>query len=1575
MKELSLRSSRIAALVCLVAVLSLPLVASTHQDNQDAPSVVELSPVSTNFLVSIRAAGGTGNNTSSQQHVSTSGNCVVFESSSTDLIAGQTDTNGQTDVFWRNFETGTTKLLTHTSATTTTTGNDDSRTGTITPDGRWVAFQSRATDLTTAAHNNSVSNEDVYLADTNATPPTIRLVSVNNTNTGTGNSDSDTPRVTADGRYVFFSSLSTDIATAGVDTNAFYDIYRADMSTDPPTMRLVTHNAANQGSNGNSRALQISPDGRFVVFSSTAADLVAAGVDNNAMQDIYMADMSVNPPAISLVSINTAGTHSGDNFSYGGSPTPDGRWVVFTSYSSNLTTQTDNNGASGDSRDVYVRDMQTGTTRLVSINTAGTGTGSLDSQSGYTDVDLQPPISNDGRYVVFLSSATTDLVSGITDANGQDDVLVRDMVANTTSVVNLTPAGTATANGIVGSYSISADGRSVVFNSTGTNIVTGFMDGNVSTNGDLYLRDRVAGTTALLSFVGSSTQSANGYAGNHVATRDGRYVIFESTSTNQTADASNNNGIFPPQPSAPDLFVQDLGGANAPRVSNVNSNADTGDGTVSENETTAAAITQLVVAFDSPMNASIAGNAANYLLVGDGPNNSFQTTSCQGGVQGDDAAIAINSVSYNAGAMQATLSINSGIALPAERYRLFACGTLERQLVSGARVPMRLDGNADGVGGDDFTRTFTVSNAAPDLAVAISDSPDPITTGGTLTYTITVANSGSAAAANVTVTDNLPPQLTFATCSSTLGGTCGGSGNNRTVTFTSLANGQTATITFTATVNCSVANGTSISNTVSATTTTGEPNVGNNSATATTTANNPAPSITCPANVTQNAAAGGCTATVTYTTPTATDNCPSPTVNCVPGSGSAFPVGTNTVTCTATDSGGRVAGCSFLVTVVDNQPPTLTCPAPVSVSAGASCNAVVNFATPTATDNCAGATVTCVPASGSTFPLGVTTVTCTATDAGGNTAPCTFTVTVSDTTPPTITCPANITANSAGGQCSAAVTFATPTASDNCSGVGTVTCSPASGSTFPLGITTVTCSVMDAAGNPGSCAFTVTVSDLENPTITCPANITTNAAAGQCGAVATFSPTASDNCPGVTVVCVPASGSTFPIGVTTVTCTATDASAHTATCSFTVTVVDSQAPQIVCPANVTVVENPPSSGTATVNYTTPTASDNCPGATVACVPASGSAFPVGTTTVTCTATDASANSSQCGFTVTVQPACTIACPANISTTTDPGLCGAAVKFAPSTTGNCGTVTCTPAAGSFFPVGTTTVSCTTTVGPSCSFTVTVADAQAPALSCPASVTANADTGVCIAVVNYAVGVSDNCPGATVTCVPASGSAFAVGTTTVTCTATDAANNTSSCSFGVMVVDNQAPQIVCPADITTTGALSGCLATAVVNYPAPTVVDNCPGTTVTCVPASGSTFTEGVTTVTCTATDASGNSSTCAFTVTVGTPFTFCAVDDATGDLFQMDTNAASPTYRNWRYRIVATNVTICGTASSLTYYPGVRLIAYDNDYSQENPTYNMSATFGATSGTVTIKRPGGQTVAFLRDRNLANSTCQ
>jgi hypothetical protein len=151
--------------------------------------------------------------------------------------------------------------------------------------------------------------------------------------------------------------------------------------------------------------------------------------------------------------------------------------------------------------------------------------------------------------------------------------------------------------------------------------------------------------------------------------------------------------------------------------------------------------------------------------------------------------------------------------------------------------------------------------------------------------------------------------------------------------------------------------------------------------------------ISCPSNVSVPADAGACSAVVTYTTPSAAGCGGSATVTCEPASGSTFPVGVTTVTCTVNGVTETVE-CTFTVTVADVEAPVVSCPPDLTVQATAAGGATVTYPTPTASDNCSVASVTCTPASGTTFAIGTTTVTCTATDGSNETATCSFTVTV-----------------------------------------------------------------------------------------------------------------------------------------------------------------------------------------------------------------------------------------------------------------------------------------------------------------------------------------------------------------------------------------------------------------------------------------------------------------------------------------------------------------------------------------------------------------------------------------------------
>jgi YVTN family beta-propeller protein len=207
---------------------------------------------------------------------------------------------------------------------------------------------------------------------------------------------------------------------------------------------------------------------------------------------------------------------------------------------------------------------------------------------------------------------------------------------------------------------------------------------------------------------------------------------------------------------------------------------------------------------------------------------------------------------------------------------------------------------------------------------------------------------------------------------------------------------------------------------------------------------------------------------------TATDNVDGAvTPVCDPPSGSLFPLGTTEVECTATDAAGNTASGEFDVSVVDTTPPLVTVPASVTVEATGPDGAVVEF-NASASDAVDRAVVAiCVPAAGATYPVGSTTVTCKAADAAGNGADASFLVTVTETTPPILTVPDDLSVVATGS--AGAVVEYNATAVDLVDGDVMPVCAPASGSTFAVGETTVSCTATDTAGNSTSASFTVTV--------------------------------------------------------------------------------------------------------------------------------------------------------------------------------------------------------------------------------------------------------------------------------------------------------------------------------------------------------------------------------------------------------------------------------------------------------------------------------------------------------------------
>ena len=585
-------------------------------------------------------------------------------------------------------------------------------------------------------------------------------------------------------------------------------------------------------------------------------------------------------------------------------------------------------------------------------------------------------------------------------------------------------------------------------------------------------------------------------------------------------------------------------------------------------------------------------------------------------------------------------------------------------------------------------------------------------------------------------------------------------------------------------------------------------------------------------------------------------------------SGSIFPIGTTTVTASATDALGNTAQASFDVTVEDTTPPTLTLPANVVVQATSAAGAQVTVPQATATDPVdPNPTVTEDQSSG-VFPLGTTVVHVMATDAAGNLSQGSFTITVQDTTPPLINTPANLVveANTPGG---AEVNLPQATATDAIDPAPAVAEDHSSGF-FPLGVTAVNVTATDLAGNVSQSSFTITVVAAVPPTIDTPANLVVEANTTGGAEVILPQATATDPADPNPVVAEDHSSGFFPLGTTAVNITATDFLGNQSTSSFTVTVQDTTPPTINTPANLVVEAD--ASGGAQVTLPQATATDTFDPNPVVSEDHSSGFFPLGTTTVNVSASDASDNQSTSSFTVTVVDTTppTITLPANL--TVEANTIGGAQVTLPTPTATDisdpdPTVTQDQSSG-FFPLGTTTVDVTATDASgnaaTGAYTVTVVDSTPPTLALPANIVVEAtQAGGAQVTLPTATATDITDPSPLVTEDHSSGF-FPIGTTTVTVTAGDDSGNSSDGAFTVTVQDTTPPLLTAPANIVVDANSPQGASVTEATITAVSLAD--PSPVVTQVPPSG-IFSIGTTTVNLTATDQYGETSSTSYNVTV------------------------------------------------------------------------------------------------------------
>ncbi|NRA74666.1 MAG: HYR domain-containing protein, partial [Planctomycetes bacterium] len=637
-----------------------------------------------------------------------------------------------------------------------------------------------------------------------------------------------------------------------------------------------------------------------------------------------------------------------------------------------------------------------------------------------------------------------------------------------------------------------------------------------------------------------------------------------------------------------------------------------------------------------------------------------------------------------------------------------------------------------------------------------------------------------------------------------------------------------------------------------------------------------------PADIQVENTPGECEAVVTWSEPTSDDNCDILSFEPSVASGSSFPVGTTEVTYEAVDLSGNITTHSFDVLVNDVDLPTIQgLPGTVIVNTNpGQCTALVSWADPTVEDNCPGASLSSDHSPGDAFPIGITIVTYTATDAQGNQSQSSFEMTVVDDEFPEVTgIPSNVILENDTGSCGAVYEWVAPAATDNC-GTALITLSHQSGDFFEVGTTLVTIVVDDENGNVLNFEFNVEVNDTEPPTIIrMPDDITVSTEAGICTTNVDWElPDGNDNCAPSTLVSSHQPGTDYSVGITVVTYTATDIHGNITKESFSITVVDEELPTIAgLPADLTTSSMPGVCG-ATVAWGEPIVDDNCGIASLTTTNERGSLFEVGTTTVTYTLVDVNDNVTETSFTVTindVENPVISEMPSNLLLDNDPGECGAVATWElPTASDNCSisSFESDHASSDQFPVGTTVVTYTaidpTGLETTASFNITVEDVELPTISgLVASVTVTNSVGTCDGIASWAAPTAaDNCEVAELTSTHEPGWVFGVGETLVTYTAIDLHGNQISASLTITVLDEEAPTFVeIPSGINLSNDLGLC--SAVVTWDTPITTDNCEMLSLETTHAPGSVFPVGTTNVTYTATDIYGNVAQQSFDVSV------------------------------------------------------------------------------------------------------------
>ena len=493
--------------------------------------------------------------------LSSSGRFIAFQSNAVNLVRGEANPAGTFNIYVYDQVLRTTTLVSRDAGNPATTGNGDSTNPVISADGRFVVYQSAATNLISGFVNAAgMNNDNVFLYD--SSKGTTTLVSHNNTSTSSlvsGDNASFGPVISSDGNFIAFVSNADNLATGGqVDANNVSDVFLFNNDgtiKDEGTINLVSRTSATGSpvhtGNGAATNPVINSDGSFVAFQSLATNLGSGLTLPSGTSQVFEYTRATQTNV--LVSHDSSNASLGANAaSTSATISGNGSLVAYQSAATDLVAgQNDKNGGN----DVFLYNRSGATNALVSHSTAGTAV----AANGISD---QPFLSAGGTAVVFRSLAT-NLVAGQQETTGTTNVFLYNIPAGTNVLVSRAAGLTGTtADGISAGGVSSADGNTVVFTSTSTNLVGGITKQNSGAT-DIYVFNAVTGTMRLVSNAfGFTSLTGNGASDQPVISSDSTFIAFRSAASNLiSGDLNGQPDVFGFVNHTDDL-VAEIAGAN-----------------------------------------------------------------------------------------------------------------------------------------------------------------------------------------------------------------------------------------------------------------------------------------------------------------------------------------------------------------------------------------------------------------------------------------------------------------------------------------------------------------------------------------------------------------------------------------------------------------------------------------------------------------------------------------------------------------------------------------------------------------------------------------------------------------------------------------------------------------------------------------------------------------------------------------------------------------------------------------------------------------------------------------------------